>query len=47
MVAKDLAIGDTFKLSWDEYDLVDMVMRVVGISFGDGLNNMFEGKRQR
>jgi Putative phage tail protein len=39
MVAKDLAIGDTFKLSWDEYDLVDMVMRVVGISFGDGLNN--------
>jgi Putative phage tail protein len=38
-VAKDLTIGDTFKLTWPDYDLVDLVMRVAGISYGDGVNN--------
>jgi hypothetical protein len=37
--ARSLSIGDVFKLSWSDYDLVDVVMRVTGMSFGDGKNN--------
>lgn len=34
--AKDLNIGDTFKLSWGRWNIQEMVMRVTGIAFGDG-----------
>jgi hypothetical protein len=37
--ARSLSIGDVFKLSWSDYDLVDIVMRVTGLSFGDGKKN--------
>jgi hypothetical protein len=37
--ARSLSIGDVFKLSWDDYGLADIVMRVTGMSFGDGKNN--------
>jgi hypothetical protein len=38
-IAKDLSIGDCFKLTWPDYDLEDVVMRVVSIAYGDGKNN--------
>ncbi len=38
-VAKDLNIGDVFKLSWDRWQLSERIMRVSDISFGDGKNN--------
>lgn len=37
--AKDLNIGDVFKLSWARWGLVDVVMRVTGIAFGTGRSN--------
>lgn len=37
--AAGLNIGDPFKLSWADYDIVEMVMRVTGIAFGDGRKN--------
>jgi hypothetical protein len=37
--AFDLNRGDVIKFSWSEYKLVNLAMRVVGISFGDGKNN--------
>lgn len=37
--AKDLEIGDVFKFSWSRWGLVDVVMRVNGISYGTGRNN--------
>lgn len=37
--AKDLNIGSAFKFTWPEWEIYDMVMRVTGISFGDGKNN--------
>ena len=37
--AKDLNIGDAFKLSWSRWGLSDVVMRVANISFGTGRNN--------
>jgi hypothetical protein len=37
--AKDLNIGSPFKFTWPEWEIYDMVMRVTGISFGDGINN--------
>lgn len=38
--AADLNIGSVFKLSWVEYDLDEVVMRVTGIALGDGRNNL-------
>lgn len=38
-VAKDLNIGSVFKLTWPDYNITDLVMRVTGIAFGDGNNN--------
>jgi hypothetical protein len=37
--AKPLNIGDVFKFSWAKWGLVDVVMRVNGISYGTGRNN--------
>lgn len=37
--AKDLNIGDTFKFSWDRWNVDSLVMRVTGIAFGDGKTN--------
>lgn len=37
--AKDLTIGDVFKLSWEDYNLSEVVMRVTGIAYGDGRTN--------
>lgn len=37
--AKDLTIGDVFKLSWADYGLNEVVMRVTGIAYGDGKSN--------
>jgi hypothetical protein len=37
--AKVLNIGDVFKFSWAKWGLVDVVMRVTGISYGTGRNN--------
>lgn len=37
--AKDLNIGDCFKFSWAAWRVESMVMRVIGIAFGDGKNN--------
>jgi hypothetical protein len=37
--AASLNIGKTFKLTWPDYDLTDVVMRVTGIGFGDGKSN--------
>lgn len=37
--AASLNIGETFKLTWPDYDLTDVVMRVTGIGFGDGKSN--------
>lgn len=38
--AKDLNIGDVFKLSWAEYEISEVVMRVADISFGDGVSHL-------
>lgn len=37
--AKVLNVGDVFKFSWAKWGLVDVVMRVNGISYGTGRNN--------
>lgn len=37
--ASNLNIGSVFKLTWPDYDVVDMVMRVTGIAYGDGKTN--------
>jgi hypothetical protein len=34
-VAKDLNVGSVFRFSWDRLGIVDMVMRITKISFGD------------
>lgn len=38
-VAENLNIGSVFKLTWPDYDLNELVMRVTSIGFGDGKNN--------
>lgn len=38
--AKDLNIGDVFKFSWKRWGIVNMVMRITGIAFGDGKTNV-------
>ncbi len=37
--ASVLTIGSVFKLTWPDYDLTDVVMRVTGIGYGDGKSN--------
>lgn len=37
--AKDLNVGDVFKLSWAKWQIAGMVMRVTGLAFGDGKSN--------
>lgn len=37
--AASLNIGKCFKLSWDDYEVSDLVMRVTGIAYGDGKTN--------
>lgn len=38
-VTKDLTIGDVFKLTWPDYDVDTLIMRVAAISYGDGVDN--------
>lgn len=38
-VAKDFTVGSVFKLSWDEYGISEVIMRVTGIAYGDGKSN--------
>ena len=37
--AKTLNIGDVFKFSWARWGVVNVVMRITGISYGTGRNN--------
>lgn len=37
--ADSLDIGDVFKLSWSDYGLDSVIMRVTGMSFGNGKSN--------
>lgn len=37
--AEDLNIGDCFKLSWPDYDIDEVIMRVATIGYGDGKSN--------
>lgn len=37
--AAHLNIGDVFELTWPDYELHGVVMRVTGLAFGDGKNN--------
>lgn len=37
--AADLNIGDCFKLSWPDYDIDEVIMRVATIGYGDGKSN--------
>lgn len=34
--AEDLNIGDVFKLSWSDYEIENVVMRITGLAFGNG-----------
>ncbi len=38
--AASLNIGSAFKFTWPDYGVNEMVMRVTGIAFGDGLKNV-------
>lgn len=35
-VARNLKVGDTFKLTWPDYQMDSVVMRVTGIAYGNG-----------
>lgn len=35
-VAKDLTIGDVFKLTWPDFEVSGMIMRVTEVAYGDG-----------
>jgi hypothetical protein len=35
-VARNLKVGDAFKLTWPDYQLTELVMRVTGIAYGNG-----------
>lgn len=37
--ASVLTIGDVFKLTWPDYGVVGVVMRITGIAYGDGKTN--------
>lgn len=38
-VAEHLNMGDVFKMSWDDYGISNLVMRIVGISYGTDLKH--------
>ncbi|APL99456.1 virion structural protein [Bordetella phage CN1] len=38
-IAKDLGVGDVFKLVWPDYLIAGMVMRVTQIAYGNGRSN--------
>lgn len=38
-IAKDLKIGDVFRVSWPDYSINAVPMRAVSIAYGDGKNN--------
>lgn len=38
-IAKGLKPGDCFRLTWPDLEIDDLVMRVIGIAFGDGKSN--------
>lgn len=40
--AKDLNIGDVFRLAWEDYELDPIVMRVNSIAYGDGKKNQIK-----
>jgi len=37
--ARDLDIGDVFKLSWGKWNISNKIMRVIGFALGDGKSN--------
>lgn len=37
--AKVLQMGDVFKMTWSDYELTSVVMRVLGVGYGDGASN--------
>lgn len=37
--AKDLNVGDVFKLSWKKWQIANVVMRITGIAIGNGKSN--------
>lgn len=37
--AKVLQMGDVFKMTWSDYELSSVVMRVLGVGYGDGASN--------
>ena len=39
IIAKDFNIGNVFKLTWPDYDVDSVVVRITKISFGDGVKN--------
>lgn len=39
-VARNLNIGDVFKLTWPDYGIGEMVMRVTGMAYGNGKTKM-------
>lgn len=40
--AENLNIGDVFKLTWPDYELDHLIVRVTGLSLGDGKNNQIK-----
>lgn len=38
-IASSLDIGDVFKLTWPDYGIAEMIMRVTSAAYGDGRNN--------
>jgi hypothetical protein len=42
LAASNLNQGSVFKLTWSDYGITDLVMRVTDIGFGDGRNNSIE-----
>jgi len=38
-IAKDLGVGDVFKLAWPDYLIAGMVMRITQIAYGNGRSN--------
>lgn len=38
-VATHLNIGDVFKLTWPDYGVANVVMRITGVAYGNGISN--------
>jgi len=38
-ILKDYNIGDLFKLTWPDYDVDSVIVRITALSFGNGVNN--------